>query len=597
MPEGTRLDVLNDIQDWFNDPNAKPVYWLQGMAGTGKTSVSLTVADALNAYRPLAGGEFATSPAVFLGGSFFFKQGDATRNTTEKFYTTIASQLAHKFPDLMVHITKYLRSFPAVATKQHKDQFQHLILTPLSLVDQTKFLSIRLIIIIDALDECKDLKEVKDLMGMLENVQTLCQVQLRFFVTSRADDHIVDGFKQLPKGLYHKKVLEKIQYQEGEVGQTDDITRFLVHQLSKIAKEKGLPQNWISDEDVANLSKKADGLFIYAATTCRLLDINDICNRQNRQGLLSLVLDDATYHEAPQQKIDEIYDKVLRFQRLNLLTASARKGFFTSMKRMLGFIVTFFEPVPVSSLVKFLSEWVEKPDVDDMLRQLHAVISVPEEEGASLRVLHLSFRDFLLSEDRAGKSFFAVPAEKSIPAEKLAWWIEESLMHRAVFERCLGIMSQELRQDICDLVLPGLIVSHLDPKQVQSRISPTLQYACCYWARHMEQLSHEQIPKVGLRDGGKVDEFLRQKLLFWLEAMCLLRKSSTAVHVVIQLSTLVKVCPSKSIQDSESPRLASFLHGSQRNQRWPNEIRPWFLSSRVILALFSRSHSRHRRIF
>lgn len=574
--EGTRLNVLNLIQAWADDPYAEPVYWLQGMAGTGKSSVSLTVAKALKEHRPFAGGEYATSPAIFLGGSFFFKQVDATRNTTSAFYTTIASQLAHSFPDLMIHITDYVKSSLAVGTKQGKEQFNHLILNPVSMVDRTTFLSIRFIIIIDALDECVDLKEVEALLGMLEDIQTLYQVQLRFFVTSRADDHIVKGFESLPRELYRKSVLEKIQYQEGKMGQTDDITRVLVHELSEIAKRWRLPQNWISDEDITKLSKKADGLFIYAATTCRLLDTKDVSDSVSRQELLSLVLEDATDAKAPQQKIDEIYRKVLRFHRLGFDRAPPRKRFFTLMKKMLGFIVAFFEPVSASSLAKFLS--VEKFEVDDKLQQLHAVISVSEEEKATLKVLHLSFRDFLLSEDRAGSSFFTISAENSVPVEELAWWIEESSMHRAVFERCLGIMSQELRQDICHLVLPGSVVSDIDPKQVESHISPALQYACCYWARHLLKLSHEQFAEVGLRDGGEVDRFLREKLLFWLEAMCLIRKSSTAVRVVIQLSTLVKV--------SESPRLASFLQDARRfvlKYRWILENAPLQLYCSALL--------------
>lgn len=41
----TRVEVLDQIRSWFHDVNnARSVFWLNGMAGTGKSTISRTIA-------------------------------------------------------------------------------------------------------------------------------------------------------------------------------------------------------------------------------------------------------------------------------------------------------------------------------------------------------------------------------------------------------------------------------------------------------------------------------------------------------------------------------------------------------------------------
>lgn len=57
----TRVELLEKIDRWIRDPTAKTNFWLNGMAGTGKSTISRTVAGSA-----LANG--------CLGASFFFKK-------------------------------------------------------------------------------------------------------------------------------------------------------------------------------------------------------------------------------------------------------------------------------------------------------------------------------------------------------------------------------------------------------------------------------------------------------------------------------------------------------------------------------------------
>src|SRR4051812_24634096 len=63
---GTRTGLLDHIAKWVGDPQGKCIFWLNGMAGTGKSTISRTVARSL-----IVKGQ--------LGASFFFKRGEGDR--------------------------------------------------------------------------------------------------------------------------------------------------------------------------------------------------------------------------------------------------------------------------------------------------------------------------------------------------------------------------------------------------------------------------------------------------------------------------------------------------------------------------------------
>jgi hypothetical protein len=43
--DGTRVGVLNEIRAWAEGDTEQYIYWLNGMAGTGKSTIARTIAD------------------------------------------------------------------------------------------------------------------------------------------------------------------------------------------------------------------------------------------------------------------------------------------------------------------------------------------------------------------------------------------------------------------------------------------------------------------------------------------------------------------------------------------------------------------------
>lgn len=122
---------------------------------------------------------------------------------------------------------------------------------------------------------------------------------------------------------------------------------------------------------------------------------------------------------------------------------------YTRFEKIRGFIVVFFEPVSIASLGCLLP--LEKSILDDAMVQLRSAVDMLQDEGSSLGLVHLSFRDFLLHEERS---------------KQLEFHVEEILVHQSLFGRCLELISDPLRQDICELHLAGKFSSEVLRSQV-----------------------------------------------------------------------------------------------------------------------------------
>ncbi|RYP17146.1 hypothetical protein DL765_004679 [Monosporascus sp. GIB2] len=115
----TRVDLLREISNWVQNPQAEAIFWLNGMAGTRKSTISRIMA-----YSFSKGGQ--------LNASFFFKRGESDREGISKFFTTIAAQLVEKMLTLAPYVKNAIDADPAIFRKAIRKQFEKLILKPIS---------------------------------------------------------------------------------------------------------------------------------------------------------------------------------------------------------------------------------------------------------------------------------------------------------------------------------------------------------------------------------------------------------------------------------------------------------------------------------
>lgn len=178
---GTRKQLLQQIQRWGNSSEGPCIFWLNGMAGTGKSTISRTVSKIFKEKGQ-------------LGASFFFKRGGGDRGNANRFFSTITRQLVIKIPDLAPGVSKAIEDDPDIASRLFKDQFNKLLLQPLCCLNHDQTTEI-IVIVIDALDECDGEKDIQLLLQLFSQIRGPSSVQLRVFVTSRPELPIRLGFQ------------------------------------------------------------------------------------------------------------------------------------------------------------------------------------------------------------------------------------------------------------------------------------------------------------------------------------------------------------------------------------------------------------------
>ena len=212
--KGTRRDVLSQLETWLNDEQDKRVFWLNGLAGTGKSTIAQTFAET----------SFADGK---LGASFFCSRNFDDRSNLRTIFPTLAFQLAHRYLPFREELIPVLTASPDVGRESLCSQIEKLIVGPFQ---ATK---IQTLIIIDALDECKDEEPASALLSVLSRyVDKIPHV--KFFITGRPEPRIRSGFR-LELLRPHTDVLRLHEVERTSVDA--DIKLFLRAQLSEYHKE------------------------------------------------------------------------------------------------------------------------------------------------------------------------------------------------------------------------------------------------------------------------------------------------------------------------------------------------------------------------
>ncbi|KAF3157631.1 hypothetical protein TWF569_000196 [Orbilia oligospora] len=527
--QGTRVDLLDRVDRWVDDPDGKCILWMYGMAGTGKSTISRTVAKLLQTRHK-------------LGASFFFRRGEANRSSGTRFFTTLAFQLAHHSGSLKSLITQAIDVDPRISDKNFAEQFDKLIFKPLSTYGSGRMSSASevVVLLIDALDECDKKDDIEMIIRLLALLADIKSVKVRVFLTSRPELTIRPSFNRLSSGIHDDLILHEVPKIER------DISTFLRHELKKIVRDKEycLHQDWPGAERIQSLVDMATPLFIYAATLCRFIAsghpekrIQTLLKGSSKYEVRGRVKprseDQTSAANQRAWKLKKTYLPILN----QLIDADATDRKITtttkSFQKIVGAIVNLASPLSVPNLGRLLL--IDELTIDCMLRQLHSVLNVPKNRHTPIRTFHLSFNDFLLNPNLKGKSKF---------------WVDKKKAHKRIASRCIKIMNEGLKEDICDLKSPGTFRSDVSKDIIDRNLSPELQYACRYWIYHLEQS--------GVDPNGRIEvySFLKQHLLHWFEAASLLGDMMTMIDRINILMAMV--------DDNEGRALSDILCDAKR---------------------------------
>ena len=498
---GTRETVLNEIELWTKDFNKSPVFWLNGLAGTGKSTIAQTVS------------EWAFADGL-LGASFFCSRDFRDRSDLHFIFPTLAFQLAHKYPTFRSILVTLLQSNPDVAHESLCGQMTKLMVEPL------RSAGISTVIVIDALDECQDDEPSSAILSILGRF--VGQIpRVKFFITGRPEPRIKTGFR-LPLLVDSTDVF--VLHDVHPTLINDDIRLFLKHELSELAHRRRLDR-WPSDEHVDLLCHRAAGLFVYAVATVKFLD----ARTQPPQRRLEVIvgLPECTDYEGKTRfnsnmTLDSLYTSVLE-------TAFGEEDpeMYSKVRSTIGAVVLLSNPLPPSEIAKLIG--LDPDEVALLLTLVHSLLAIGEGFNQPVKPFHKSFPDFITDPLRCADARF---------------YISPGNAHFELATNCLRVMNECLEQNL--LSLPNYALnSEVEDLEtiIDDRISITLRYACQSWYGHLTRTVGDVNHVVS-----RLRIFLEEKFLAWLEVLSVLGVMRVAITTLEQVITwLQQVCSTLSI--------------------------------------------------
>ncbi|EHA26559.1 hypothetical protein ASPNIDRAFT_172242 [Aspergillus niger ATCC 1015] len=493
---GTCISLLQRIEDWVYDESGRCIFYLNGMAGTGKSTISRTVAKHFREKQ-------------MLGASFSFKRNAGDRGHARRLFSTIARQLITHLPQLSPIIKKAVRENPDISTKSLREQFGRLLFSPLIELGRTGKDTETIVIVIDALDECESDKDVRLIVHLLSQLRDSGVVHLRIFLSSRPELPIRQSFSHLVANKYRDFALQEVLSPTIE----HDISLLLKHKIAEIRNDNPLPSNWPSEQDFQKLVTLCVPSFAFAAAFCNTLEEP----RWDPEDVLGELL------QSPRLKLDQIYFPILN-RMLHGQTKSQQERLLREFKEVVGPILILQRALSVKSL-SILTGHSEKL-IKRRLGSLHSIIKVPDDDTLPVEPLHWSLRTFLHSPDTR---------------EMTPFWIDEKETHSELTAQCQKLMEYTFKHDNN----PPASAKPQDDSDLgngaYNNITPELQYACQYCVHHLLDSADPVI---------KLDNFvsfLQEHFFHWVQVLNVISDRSTITDMINRLQSIKHVgsqsCP------------------------------------------------------
>jgi hypothetical protein len=449
--KGTRKEILLQLEHWLMDEQDQRVFWLGGLAGTGKTTIAQTFAK-----MSFADGR--------LGASFFCSRDFEDRSNLQIIFPTLAFQLAYRYPPFRGELLSVLKATPDVGRESLYSQMERLIVGPL------KATHISTLIIIDALDECKDEEPASAVLSMLSsNIEEMPHV--KFFITGRPELQIRSGFRLEALRL----TTEVLKLHDVEPSSVDvDIKLFLRTRLADIAGNRShwdITGDWPLSCDIDILCEKAAGLFTYASTAIKFIASRHHQPPERLALLVSLPRDTAREGESG---INSLYTEILKQAYYDLGSDDRNpdnQEVYRRFRSVAGAVLLAFNPLSMKSLSHLLCGFNTPSHISTTLNSLHSLLLVPEGTEDSIRVFHGSFPDFLMDPTRCQDTRF---------------FVDPSVHHTEILLSCLRLMGERLKRNICSLD-DYTNLSEVDNLSAyrKEHIGEALEYACQFWTKHL----------------------------------------------------------------------------------------------------------------
>ncbi|QRV90252.1 WD repeat-containing protein [Ceratobasidium sp. AG-Ba] len=480
--EGTRVELLERMYAWADDPASEKVFWLNGMAGTGKTTVAYSLCQHLENTRKLA-------------ASFFCSRQIPECREVNRIIPTLVFQLSRSHPEFRRAVCAVLEADSDVQHRSVFEQFKQLIASPMGQIGSPWPAGVA--VVVDALDECDDEAAVAEILEAL--LSHASKLPIKFFITSRPEPTILGSMRNTALQNVNTELrLHELAHPTVQA----DIRTFLVAQLK--------PHITVSDFEVDRIAELSGVLFIYAATVVRYVSSRNFARAKSR------IAEVTSTSVVPSPKTTEAVDALYT----TILSAAYDDSESTDADRkelllVLHTVVCAREPMSEHVIARILG-FESTESVTAALLPVQSVLQVAEDTRI-VTTLHESFRDYLLKKARSGRFH----CENEIHNEYLAdSCLRQMCGSRSAFNICKLPSSFHLDENI--------VAKDMAVKQA---ISEEMLHASRYWSAHLTQTNCSSDL------ANMLFKFLSTRLLLWMEIMNLTGYFSDGTRAIYEVDS------------------------------------------------------------
>ncbi|KAL9062136.1 MAG: hypothetical protein Q9157_009197 [Trypethelium eluteriae] len=241
-------------------------------------------------------------------------------------------------------------------------------------------------------------------------------------------------------------------------------------------------------------------------------------------------------------------------------------------KRILALIAVVYRPITLKELTSLDDELEDQTDnpeyLSEVISHCGSLLTLQED---TIYFVHQSAKDFLL--EKAHEQVFASDIAK---------------VHHTIAKQSLKTITAILCRDIYGLKTPGIAIEDIqqpDPDPLAS-----LRYSCIYWIDHICNWHSESSTRLDdLKDSAIVSRFLKERYLYWLEALSLCKSMPNGVLQMAKLEAVFQTDTDDLATIVRDMRRFIMYHGSA--------IGKWPLQTYASALIFSPEHSLTKDLF
>ncbi|KAF7981525.1 hypothetical protein HWV62_33101 [Athelia sp. TMB] len=370
-------------------------------------------------------------------------------------FTTIARDLARSHSGVAEDIIALLEKEPSLASSSLSRQFEAFVLNPFCRRSQDH----PILIVIDALDESIHDDMDTELLTILRDGVAKLPHYFRILITSRPMKSFQQFFSESSHITTYSIDIHSIENQQ-------DISKYVDAQMRDRVLLHAMGPGWQDDVTMLeDLKKLAEGPFIWIVTVCSYLR----AVYKPRAKLEALLSKSAPEGLPVEKKMDDLY--------ITILAACGEwedTDFVQDYHLIMGAIMAAKRPLSLAALRELHSS-SQKLSPEDILQRFGSVLVGLDDPHAPIRMLHLSFREFITgraANEESTRKFF----------------ISEKVHSSRLAHLCIMVMNSELA--IGNLSGTGYlkkqwILEYTPGIPIVSGASEQLMYGCEHWIEHV----------------------------------------------------------------------------------------------------------------